>query len=896
MPKINLLKSETPIRIKELKADYDKNLLSTLANTSVRDIRNYLSFKLVAISSEAKALHYTVAMVCSAKFIKALQKYAITPEVEESTFQSFLEDINQLLKRRDTGSFDIDRFWKSELVQDYAERLLALAADQVDEKQQTRIRVYMRDYCLLFFKELLSSETTIYNKLLKFLISPLHLAQQERYYRDKYYIDLKHEYTSVTLNDPKGMTLDHVYQEPGFSVFNRCLTERKRRELKDKENDERFVTATDLKIKQDIHAFTLRWLQRKFVHDDFEHDQSRILLLYGYPGQGKTSFCKRLVHDLLGEEIQEQSLYMLRFGNIERPELLKSEILSTVRDHLNERYKLALVKEDLTSSLLVLDGLDELLMKNNLKTSDVDDIIKSLIYEIKLHSDLRIIVTSRHGYLNHEALKISELLVLSLNEFDQKLQMTWLTSYMKFHPESWLDLEKLTELNNGENYLKELLGQPILLHMIAALEEDITEEVPNRAKVYELLFEQLTDPKKWKERQIDVLDGLEAEDLRLALREIAFKIFIQGKGYIHKSALEKLGEVDRLRKKLEAKGESFREALKIMMVAFYFQEKPKERGDLNSEDNYSYAIEFLHKSLQEYLTAEYIWFTIQEELLTTKNRGHYIIEQDEDILSFLQAIFGFQPLSKEVVQYLIEIIRNDDRENVKRKLVTRLRECMDYCLDRQFVYSFHAERQTKAIDLGIMVFYGFWIIYSNLQEKKEFFNEKDPIEKILGFTSLFKSVRVSNLPFRDLPLEEGFLANRNLIGANLIGANLIGARLVGFKFIGADLSGADLSTANLSGANFIRANLIGANLSGADLSDADFSGANLIGANLSGANLKRASFIRSNFIGAILSKASLFDANFSYANFNEVKYLSTSQLKLARTIHEAMGIPTDSDE
>ena len=281
----------------------------------------------------------------------------------------------------------------------------------------------------------------------------------------------------------------------------------------------------------------------------------------------------------------------------------------TLTEHLQDVHSLNIDIQELKKSLIILDGLDELQMKNKLQASDIDEIFRIINLEIEQHPALRVIITSRFGYLNLEKIIANEIFVFQLQELDLAKQYRWLKSYRQYHPETWLNEKELARIDKQDkSYLKELVRQPILLHMIAGLGRELSQDV-NRAKVYESLFDQITDPNIWKKNQIYPLKGLESSDLRTALQEMAYEIWRSGDGYIHKSKVETLNSIQDIRNKLPATTE-FQKVLKLLMVAFYFQEVAKDGPIVPEEDTYNYAIEFLHKSLQEYLTAEYIWYEI----------------------------------------------------------------------------------------------------------------------------------------------------------------------------------------------------------------------------------------------------------------------------------------------
>lgn len=840
-------------------------------------------------------LNHVVAIVHLVVFANALDRYKIDLNVSGQTKTQFQDKFQELIQKGEILDFKEKDLEESQLYKDYYFLFYDLL-NELDLSSGQKVRVYNYhndNYGAKFWRLITEYKGGLSRKIEGFLQGEQLQARIRNLSRERYLVDLKNQYTEITLNDEKGLTLNHIYQEPNYSIFKKCLLDEAHKNIA---KDKVFVNPKLIHLANNVHSFVLSWLRSSTKLSKLKNAKARILLLYGYPGQGKTSFCKRLVYDLLRAQDFAKPLFMLRLRELSEPIKLKSEVLATISHHLNEEYQLETSKNSLKSSLLILDGLDELLMKNKLQNNDIEDIFRAIVDEVERYKDLKIIITSRYGYLNLERLPANDLLIARLDEFELEQQLNWLKAYQTFYPKVWLTKEKITEIRENGGFIDELIRQPILLHMIASLDQDFVEGVGNRAGVYSALFDQITNPVRWKDAQIKILKGLDTEDLRGTLREAAFHIFQSGEGYIHKTGLEKLPAVLELREKLQKQDSYFREALKMMMVAFYFQERPKSRRLRSDDEDYDYAIEFLHKSLQEYLTAEYIWETVKGELIDKNRKKKYIKESEAEILEFLQEIFGKQPMSLEVANYLVEIIENDKNDEEKQELAKRLEYVIDYGLQKQFVYTFDAEKQDSVMDLSNWIFYGYWTIYAHLKEKIDLFGEgkeerRGSIVSILQFfqykKTALKPLRLVGADLRVADLRVAYLRDAYLSGAYLSVANLRGADLRV-----ADLSGANLSVANLSGADLRGGDLRGADLShaylsGAYLRDADLSGADLNVADLSGAYLRRADLSGADLRGADLSRADL-----RRADLNGVRNATIKQLASARSLEGARGLPS----
>ena len=122
-----------------------------------------------------------------------------------------------------------------------------------------------------------------------------------------------------------------------------------------------------------------------------------------------------------------------------------------------------------------------------LNSQDIDEIVREIQRQAAArYPQLRIVLTSRYGYVNLERMvkRSDNILLLQLSELTPDQQTTWLDQYRSFHPESHLDAAKLSAYNTEAKFksLRELITQPILLHMVATLEEGLSDAV-NRAAI-----------------------------------------------------------------------------------------------------------------------------------------------------------------------------------------------------------------------------------------------------------------------------------------------------------------------------------------------------------------------------------------------------------------------------
>ncbi len=335
------------------------------------------------------------------------------------------------------------------------------------------------------------------------------------------------------------------------------------------------------------------------------------------------------------------------------------------------------------------------------------------------------------------------------------------------------------------------------------------------------------------------------------------------------------------------------------------------------------TVDFIHKSFQEYLLAEYYIESILEDKKNYLNVG---IPTAETML-FLDGLLElFNTNNNSLNEYTTTLIKSlvpqNQQQNVSPSQIKRnlIRNAQRYYEDEEIIFQTENSEVKKIglwnmCELPLSRYRELWIhrwlslyVLNKLEEYRMNIDKKilsDLIVKTSRTVSLLpKRLRAVDLSFEFL--QGADLSNADLSGANLSGANLSGANLSGAdiraNLSGANLSGADLSNADLSGANLSGANLSGANmlntkftysmlmgvnasrtiLSGANLSGADLSNADLSGANLSGADLSNTILFGANLSGADLSNTKIADTNFHCSFIIEFENPSRTEIMLRK--------------
>ncbi len=728
--------------------------------------------------------------------------------------------------------------------------------------------------------------------------------------------DLLRLFAKPAFNDPR-VTLTEMYIEPEFWVHGSCIPLKKDnleggslfRRVEDKLGRHHFYQHKQHNL---LHPFVLKWVRREDCLS-LPGEKDSILIILGQPGQGKSSAFLRTIDQMLREHPGTvENIFLVRLRDIIHAARLVEDPLPEICKHLKLEDE-----ADLKNCLLLLDGLDELYMSQGLTLMQIHEFVRKLRQQLKNSAalSLRVALTSRTNYLKLDDLGTEDYLILHLADLSLEQQQEWLCRYRKHYQQQCVltedDLQKIAKKENkAYDRIRELINQPILLQMIAASGMPIDEKT-NSALIYKELFDKLIK-RDWspEDGQLEKFKKLTASDLRRFLQTLALHIFQKPSGheYARRADFEQEGplkdEIERLASKLGLQKLPLKELVKDLLVSFYFQEvqrdtEEKRRGD----DHDSYAYEFLHKSLQEYLVAEKLWDSCRLKLLA-EEEGYLRIRKTREVYDLIAPLFERKVLTQEVADYLHEIVSNDT-ETDKTALKERIKQLLPGLLRANFLMK-HEEKDTEPPPMNKMLgnFFGFWSLASALiaphevapRDEKAFqtaleSNSYFPEEEmglvahflILSQRSYFRTLRLfhQNLygadlcgaDFRGTNLCGTDLRMTDLRGADLRGADLRGADLRVTDFSGADLRGAILHGANLRGADLRRtnlslANLSLANLSQANLSEADLSRANLSRANLSGARLYRANLHGAGLSGTYLSRADFRGANLRGANLH----------------------------
>lgn len=711
------------------KKDYLKEFLSNnddlLSTTSWGKLIKYLGEKAVEISDVNEAYYFTIYATYLNTFEKALNHFDIDAN-------NFSIPFNENLQY-DYNAFDLSKITSNPLKLYFDD----IFKNFVLEVDRAKVQKYINNNIKLNYFEVLEQNSSVLQQYLKHTKSHLGIEEKELFKKNKYKNTIANEYFDVVLGDENGLSLNDLYIEPFFRVHKNCFSSGDER-LEKNSNGNKYINIDD----ESIHIFINDILNNNNKHT-LELKEVNTIFIAGQPGQGKSSFTKRFVHDIVENKISlAKDVILIKLKNIKEPNDLKNKNL---KDIVKDNTKLDI--DDLDNYIVVLDGLDELFMKTGLSTSDIEFICQKLSRD-----KTTVIITTRHGYVNFDSLNEQNIVIFELKELNLTQQLSWLEKYKITYPNIKLSNKIIEKIHNDEQrHILELINQPILLHMIATMDIDNIEEL-NKSTLYENFFEILIK-RKWEkdEHTLSKLKGIEQEEyskvLKNMLKELAFHIFNSDFEYIQKYEFEKLPSVKELQELLSEKNnnnESLKTNLKGVMVSFYFKEVKKDEEDYNPEEkNEHYAIEFLHKSLMEYMVASYIYDDLIDCFLETKrSSGKYIIDDGKDALEILWYLFHQKRISDEITTNLIEILQ-ENPQDTKDELAKRFDKFLPYLIEKDFLYKSDIENN-KPIQKAKNTFYGFWQVMCNLDDKNHMPKEKALKQKLFN-EFIFDNINEFNL-------------------------------------------------------------------------------------------------------------------------------------------------------
>lgn len=652
----------------------------------------------------------------------------------------------------------------------------------------------------------------------------------------------------------KDKTLSQVYQLPNYQTNDYW---------NDEDVDEDTERYDDLDVQLQDTLFNCNNLK------------TRMLVVLGHPGSGKSTLITYLLNSFLLDPKRTVRVY--RFSGFEsinwnnNPENIPQLMLNDM----------GLVKSDLSNSILILDGLDEVQMHSN-----HEEFLNYLYQQWANSKEIKrfsMIVTCRRNRINCiEDLQMRYILLSSLDEMqiEQFASGYWGKEISEFDPKQ---MALVARINSSSRHLRNVLGIPLILYMALALEIDLSDGT-GLCDIYEHIFSIKNEKNSIYYRRYDKthpITSVEAEKIQEFSKEVARLIweFSPAEGAVDKEKYEPIA------RKIASDNE---DGLRELLVGQYFME---------GKDGCQLL--FVHRSMYEYFIALSIYDSINEMIASTFAPAVLYskvpFSGGNCELSTFANIFGLQNLTDypEIQDFLLHMLQ-------KKRLGNQTWWQAFFSSFLNNGLSNAANSRPKGGPTGLNEelnrFYNLiWLTREQLEaygESAPHLLSDDLCESIYlripysGKKDLqgiyLEGIELMGYDFTEAQLEganlsEGVLNRANFCEANLKEADLHSAEIEQATFSFASLRGANFRNARLKDAQFENADLRYADFSGADLSGADFShadlscavfsGATLFNANFSDVVIENNNFDRANMTGAILTKQHLKDSSFVNTNF-----------------------------
>ena len=506
--------------------------------------------------------------------------------------------------------------------------------------------------------------------------------------------------------------------------------------------------------------------------------------------------------------------------------------------------------------LLILDGLDEY--------SDNDEEIKEFINDkikkeyFTAYPNLKCIITTRLTLGMPSNLGLPEFgTYIRLLPFNQDQVDEFLTKY---------DL-KLTynEAISKLGLRREEITKPLFAWMLAMtytksdLRLEFKEEWGNHMRgslIYMLFFHHIINGKYKSTLSATTWTKLYKDEKKI-LRKIAAlrQVNPEGQG-ISKSKIE--DDLKKFEEQFDLSNLKY-----VLQSYFYFTRTVQNQIEFD----------FVHRTLKEYLLAEYYIESLLEDKryrLNTKLPSQETMDFVNGLLDLLTIANNKKDeyIDKYLYQEDTSLLSSLDYKDKPDAAIDRLIAIATKSVNDERIIFFNVDDNLKEniwreAKISTADFRYLWMHrWISLYVLNKLLPKKEQKEKMLDKLKLARLITYSsNLVTPSI---------RNLVGVNLADQNLEGADLEGANLTNCDLSNANLYDANLQTTDLSNSKLFRTNLERADLTGAILANANLIGCYIIRANLKNtvfrdALFVNSHFVDSELSNVDLTSANLSHS-------------------------------
>lgn len=599
---------------------------------------------------------------------------------------------------------------------------------------------------------------------------------------------------------------------------------------------------------------------------------NRALLVLGHPGSGKSTLISFLLNKC---QIQrDRTVRVFRFSGFEgidwngNAENLPQQMLNCM----------GLEKTELSNSVLILDGLDEVDMRLD-QEELIEELFKQWIRSKKIMR-FSLFITCRTNRVEEPERLPVRYVVLSPLQEDQITE--FVVAYLSQKDNNTERIKDWLDLVQNEESISEVIGIPLFLYLALALDVQI-EKNSSLENIYSQIFTLDGNNSIYYRSAYDKkhpITSVEANAIHSFSKRFAEKIWDVCPNEATAAKELYLPIVSQII------GDDQSEFRKILVGQYFIE------GSDGSE------LLFAHRSMYEYFVAVSIYDDFLKAFETNID-PYQMLKELNVVLVDLSCILGLQNLSSypEIQSYLKSMLERSPIGDIDW-WHSFFAGFIKYGLSELAVG--RRKGGQKGLKEELNRFYNLiWIT----REQLIIFGESVPVE----IDNTFSEITLLYIPYEEIvdlhglnlnqirlfgrDLHEAVFYESDLTRANfanaelqyadfrkaqlneaiLTGTILLESNCDEADFTNADLRDADLSESSFQYAVFRNADLSGANLNNADLSFADFTGANLQGATLLGASIEETLFEQADFSRAILSDLDFSGLNCKNACFVEAK-------------------------
>ena len=379
----------------------------------------------------------------------------------------------------------------------------------------------------------------------------------------------------------------------------------------------------------------------------------RTVLIEGEPGMGKTTYCKKYAYDWATKQQEPQGcgstafkvVLLLKCRDIHSDvwEAIDDQLLPRDIDEEVKQQFFQFIRENQSSILLILDGLDEL---PSGKLSMFSELIEGRVLP-RCH----IVATARHE-AGKEVRKCCDAL-LQIEGFTEKHVKGFVTKYFKERTDL---ATKLSQRMSRDKNLREIAANPLNTALLCLLCEEFEGTLPeSRAQLYLDMVECVLRRYRKKKGLLEKIEDLTNH---------------------YKPQLNHLGKValnGLLDDKLDFNESELRNHAKDLTEFGFLSVQP---GGSKLRQTLHYA--FLHKSFQEFFAAFFICSQIQNKKITPAelvSDPRYFVKLKQ-VLLFSCGILAMK--CEEQVVALVKSLTNEVNKNAGRGtnvLLEAINEC-----------------------------------------------------------------------------------------------------------------------------------------------------------------------------------------------------------------------------